>query len=86
MSSSALVVAAAQAMHYEPGLREPLCLCSMQGGSPGRAIFLLIFVQFCTADPTVLSCRGKIGMCANQVAGSLPSGLGFVRTLSRTQK
>lgn len=26
----------------------------------------------------------KIGMCANQVAGSLPSGLGFARTHTLT--
>lgn len=60
----------------------------MQGGSPGRVIFLLILVQFCSADLTDSGAvvPWKTGMCANQVAGSLPSGLGFVRTLSQTQK
>lgn len=78
VSSSALAVAATQAMHYEPGLRKPFRLWCMQGGSPGRVVFLLIFGQFCTAAPADSSAvvPWKIGMCANQVAGSLPSGLG----------
>lgn len=78
VSSSALAVAATQAMHYEPGLGKPFRLWSMHGGSPGRVVFLLIFGQFCTAAPADSSAvvPWKIGMCANQVAGSLPSGLG----------
>lgn len=36
-------------------------------------------MQFCAADLTRSSAAvpWKAGMCANQVAGSLPSGLGF---------